>query len=136
MGDNQVSWLLAGKKFPRSTNIPKSVWRPLFGPLQDWPLGVLDYTSLDVTNDLIASDNIYPYEIKENYNVFYNPKHHWCYLSDHEPNELLLFKAFDTERGPGVARGELMVPHRFRALLIVFINSMPACCILTSRYAV
>lgn len=85
-----------------------SVWRPLFGPLQDWPLGVLDYTSLDVTNDLIASDNIYPYEIKENYNVFYNPKHHWCYLSDHEPNELLLFKAFDTERGPGVAR---VCPH-------------------------
>ncbi len=35
-----------------------SAWRPLIGPLYDWPLAVLDATSVDSHRDLVASDNV------------------------------------------------------------------------------
>jgi len=54
-----------------------SAWRPLFGPLYDWPLGVLDYTSINCALDLIASDNVYNHQVTETYNVFFNQNHRW-----------------------------------------------------------
>lgn len=83
----------------------------MFGPLYDWPLAVLDYTSIDCARDLIASDNVYPHQVSETYNVFFNKSHRWFYLSGHQPHELLLFKAYDSRTKSGTARGT-----RFRAL--------------------
>lgn len=57
--------------------------------------------------DLIASDNVYHHQVTETYNVFFNQSHRWFYLSQHQPNEVLLFKAFDSLRRPDVARGML-----------------------------
>ncbi|OJD10912.1 hypothetical protein AJ78_08200 [Emergomyces pasteurianus Ep9510] len=85
-----------------------SVWKPLFGPLQDWPLGLLDYTSLDNPRDLVASDNIYPHVIRETYNVIFNEQHKWYYLEDQQPDEVLVFKGFDTHATRGHARVSLV----------------------------
>ncbi|KAK0646758.1 hypothetical protein B0T16DRAFT_414215 [Cercophora newfieldiana] len=74
-----------------------SAWRPLIGPLYDWPLAVLDATSVDSHRDLVASDNVYPHQVSETYNVFYHPDHRWYYLSQHKPHEILLFKSFDSK---------------------------------------
>ncbi|KAJ5940794.1 hypothetical protein N7516_000962 [Penicillium verrucosum] len=82
-----------------------SVWRPLFGPLRDWPLAMLDYRSLDKENDLVASDNIYTHAIRETYNVLYNESHKWYYLEDQRPDEVLIFKTFDSLATKGNARG-------------------------------
>ncbi|KAL9124674.1 MAG: hypothetical protein Q9217_006019 [Psora testacea] len=38
-----------------------NIWRPLFGPLEDWPLAVCDFESLEPDEDLVASDNVYPH---------------------------------------------------------------------------
>lgn len=65
----------------------------------------MDYRSLDRQNDLIASDNVYPHQVSETYNVFFNTAHRWCYLKEHQPNEFLLFKAYESNRKPGLARG-------------------------------
>lgn len=46
-----------------------SIWGLLFGPLQDWPLALMDYTSPDKARDLISLDNIYVHRIRESYNV-------------------------------------------------------------------
>ncbi|KAK0625096.1 hypothetical protein B0T17DRAFT_261280 [Bombardia bombarda] len=72
-----------------------NTWRPLFGPLHDWPLGLLDYTSLDPANDLVATDSVYPHIVSETYNVLHNDKHKWYYLSEQQPSEMFLFKSFD-----------------------------------------
>ncbi|KAG4438248.1 hypothetical protein IFR05_006276 [Cadophora sp. M221] len=85
-----------------------SVWRPLFGPLKDWPLGLLDYTSVDVQRDLVASDNIYTHVVRETYNVLHNANHSWYYLEDQQPDEVLIFKTFDTNATKGHAR---VCPH-------------------------
>jgi hypothetical protein len=104
-----LSWLSVDFKSSSTTQHPltegtltlRSIWRPLFGPLKDWPLGVCDFRSLDVSRDLIASDNILPHMVGETYNVLHNKRHRWYYLKDQMPNEVLIFKSFDST--PGVA---------------------------------
>ena len=78
-----------------------SVWRPLFGPIKDWPLAMLDYRSVDKASDFIAADVIYPHYVGESFNVFHNSRHKWFYLADQMADEVLIFKSFDSM--PGVA---------------------------------
>ncbi|KAF1963708.1 hypothetical protein CC80DRAFT_557569 [Byssothecium circinans] len=73
------------------------VWRPLRGPVMDFPLALCDYRSIDVEKDLVAVDNVYPHVVSETYSVLHNPKHTWYYLSNQMPHETLLFKGFDTD---------------------------------------
>jgi hypothetical protein len=76
--------------------------------LKDWPLGLLDYASIDKEKDLVASDNIYTHVIRETYNVLWNERHKWYYLEDQQPDEVLMFKTFDTHATRGHARGEFL----------------------------
>ena len=90
------------------TDSSKSLWRPLFGPLRDWPLGLCDFRSLNLANDLLSSDNILPHKVTETYNVVYNERHEWYYLKDQMPDEILVFKSFDSKEG--VATGIVTAP--------------------------
>lgn len=62
---------------------------------------MLDYRSVSKAYDLIAADVIYPHYVGESFNVFHNDSHKWYYLSDQMPEEVLIFKSFDSM--PGVA---------------------------------
>jgi hypothetical protein len=68
------------------------------------PLGVCDFRSLDVSRDLIASDNILPHMVGETYNVLPNKQHQWYYLRDQMPNEILIFKSFDSKAGVAISK--------------------------------
>jgi hypothetical protein len=81
-----------------------SIWRPLFGPLRDWPLGLCDFSSLDTARDLIASDSVLPHRVAETFNLLNSKQHRWYYLKDQMPDEVLVFKSFDSK--PGVATCE------------------------------
>jgi len=70
--------------------------------LKDWPLAVCDFRSVDVSRDLIASDNILPHTVGETYNVLHNKQHRWYYFKDQMPNETLIFKSFDSLLGVAV----------------------------------
>ena len=93
----------------RSLIITNSVWRPLFGPLQDWPLGLCDYSSIDPQRDLVPSDNIYTHVVTETYNVYHHHSHRWYFLGDMKPNELLVFKSYDSMAAEANARGTLQM---------------------------
>lgn len=83
-----------------------SVWRPLTGPTYDWPLAVCDYTSLNTSEDLIASDNVYTHTIAETYNVLFQKRHRWYYVNGMCSDEVLVFKAFDSKASKGNARSK------------------------------
>ncbi|KAM0803107.1 hypothetical protein BDR22DRAFT_802241 [Usnea florida] len=85
-----------------------NVWRPLFGPLQDWPLALCDYPSIDPQRDLVPSDNIYTHIVTETYNVYHHNSHRWYFLGDMKPNELLVFKSYDSMAAEANAR---VCPH-------------------------
>ncbi|EED16519.1 CmcJ-like methyltransferase, putative [Talaromyces stipitatus ATCC 10500] len=72
-----------------------NIWKPLKGPLTDWPLAVCNAAVVDKVNDLEAADLLYPDLATENYQVYYNPNHEWHYLSGQEVSELMVFKQAD-----------------------------------------
>jgi hypothetical protein len=68
------------------------VWKPLKGPLKDWPLTVCDATTVNSEKDLVASDQVFPRHVVENIQVHFNPEQKWYYLRDQWPDELWVFK--------------------------------------------
>ncbi|CAK7229737.1 hypothetical protein SCUCBS95973_007329 [Sporothrix curviconia] len=73
-----------------------TAWKPLRFPVHDWPLAICDATTLDRARDLLPSDVVYPQYVAENYMVHYSPRQKWYWLPDHQPDEILVFKAFDS----------------------------------------
>jgi len=74
-----------------------NIWKPLRGPLTDWPLAFCDAESVNVETDLIAADVVSRTGYTENFLVYYNPKHQWYYLSGQKPTELSIFCQGDTK---------------------------------------
>ncbi|ETN40800.1 uncharacterized protein HMPREF1541_05080 [Cyphellophora europaea CBS 101466] len=85
-----------------------NIWRPLFGPLYDWPLAVCDWRSIDPSQDLVASDNVYTHTAAETYNLYHSPSHKWYFLQGMRPEETLVFKSHDSRKTNGTAR---VCPH-------------------------
>jgi hypothetical protein len=83
-----------------------NIWRPIHGPLRDYPLAVADARSVSV-DDLVPSDLVYRHRVGDTYNVTHNPDHGWFYLSEMQPQQPLLLKCYDS-LGDGRAR---FAPH-------------------------
>jgi len=95
-----------------------NIWRPLHGPLKDWPLAVCDAASVEPSRDLKDMDNVLPNDLNavnyvqpgdgtnlnvaENVLAHYSPAQRWYYLSDHQPSELLIFRQVDSAGKSGV----------------------------------
>jgi len=75
-----------------------NVWRPLKNTVYDYPLAVCDFNTLDVVNDLVPTDLIYPppLPVGETYSLRYSEKQQWWYWSEMTPNDILLLKIYDS----------------------------------------
>lgn len=74
-----------------------TLWRPLCGPVRDWPLAICDYRSVDQTTDAMPVDQVYPHLLAEGINYYYNSQHRWYFASDMSPDEAWLLKIIDTD---------------------------------------
>jgi hypothetical protein len=83
-----------------------NLWRPIRGPVRDFPLAICDAGSVRF-DDLVAADHIYRHRIGETYQVIYSPAHRWFYVPQMRTDEALLLKCFDS-RTDGTAR---FAPH-------------------------
>lgn len=94
-----------------------NVWRPIQNPASDFPLGVIDWRSMD-PSDFVKVDLLYPtdwaegkekaqdpesvqstdgYEVKgEVYNIAPSEKHRFFYQKDMTPDEAMFIKCFDS----------------------------------------
>ena len=88
----------------------------------------MDCRSVNKEKDLIASDVIYPHYVGESFNVFHNESHRWYYLSDHMPEEVFIFKSYDSY--PNVASRKYREVPKKRLLTS---GSVPSC-VLRSRH--
>ncbi|KFY66848.1 hypothetical protein V496_01907 [Pseudogymnoascus sp. VKM F-4515 (FW-2607)] len=86
-----------------------NIWKPLRGPLRSWPLALCDLRSLS-REDVITFDEVHTTAVLESQQVVYNPSQKWYYLSDQEPNELIVFKSMDTAVRGEVAHGSFWDP--------------------------
>ena len=72
-----------------------SIWKPLKGPVQDWPLALCDASSIE-KEDLVPCDIVSSTEVTENVILHFNSGQRWHYLSNQLPSELLVFRQIDS----------------------------------------
>lgn len=89
---------------PGKRYIGFNAWRVISPPPQDVPLTVCDMRTVS-EQDLVPADAIFdapgtPEWSFEGYLLHYNPEHRWCYFSDMTPDEVLIFKSFDSLANP------------------------------------
>ena len=82
----------------RGTDALVSVWKPLRGPVKDWPLALCEPASLDALKDLEPCDLVYPDYVVENRQVYHSDKLRWFHLSDQREDEAWVFLQTDTAR--------------------------------------
>lgn len=82
-----------------------NVWRPLRGPVNDWPLCFCDASTVQ-SGDSHATDMVYPDYFTENLSLQFNAGQKWYFLSDHAAEEIIVFKQSDSD--PTAVHG---VPH-------------------------
>lgn len=89
-----------------------TIWKPLRGPLHDYPLALCDRQSVNCAKDLEPQDIVDRDEVLENVHVYHRPQHEWYYLSGHLDSELLVFRQADTHAegfGKTVAQARLVL---------------------------
>jgi hypothetical protein len=75
-----------------------NVWRPLVDPVEDYPLALCDARSLKPT-DLVDTERRAQDHTGEIQLAVHNPAQRWYYYPDMRPDEVLLFKTFDSIDG-------------------------------------
>jgi len=73
-----------------------NVWRPIVGPLQQFPLALGDAASL-AADDIVATDLIYPDRVGEIYSIAHNPAQRWFYFPEMSRDEVVLIKTYDSD---------------------------------------
>lgn len=76
-----------------------SLWRPINGPVQNWPLAVCDANSLP-EDHLVETDRIRKAQKGNTRFVMQAPGMKWYYQSEMQDNTLLIFKSFDSTQEP------------------------------------
>lgn len=119
-----INTLIASSFLVASAKFTVSIWRPLHGPLTDWPLSVADSRTLKPSRDCIATDIVDRTGFTENFQIYYSPELEFYYLSRQLESEIILFRQTDTKEGCGTGKialekrrlkdeadGNIGVPH-------------------------
>lgn len=73
-----------------------SLWKPLRGPVKDWPLALCDPRSINVGTDLEPCDLVYPDYVVENRQLYWEENQKWWWYSDQAEDEAWIFLQSDT----------------------------------------
>lgn len=74
-----------------------NVWRPINGPIESMPLGVIGASTI-FEDDFVATDLVYRDRRGETYNIRFNDRHRWYYTPGMTDDEVYLLKCFDSDR--------------------------------------
>jgi hypothetical protein len=79
-----------------------NLWRPIRGPLRDFPLAICDASSIH-RDELVPVDLLYPGRRGEIYYLSYASTQRWFYAPDMQTHEAWLIKNYDSAEN-GIAR--------------------------------
>ena len=80
-----------------------SLWRPINGTVEDYPLTFCDPFSVNETEDLVPGDRISSNHIGEVYYIAHNDAQRWYWMSKQSSEECIMFNSYDSHRGVGPA---------------------------------
>ncbi len=72
-----------------------NVWRPLVDPVEDYPLALVDARSLD-SGDVVDTERRAPNHVGEIQLALHSERQRWYYYPRMRPDEVLLFRTFDS----------------------------------------
>ena len=75
-----------------------NIWRPLVDPVEDYPLALCDTRSIG-REDLVDAERRAPNHTGEIQLAVHSPRQRWYYYPEMRPQEVLLFKTFDSLDG-------------------------------------
>lgn len=102
LGDEEAdAYLASGKRYAVF-----NAWRSVCGPVGAMPLALADAQTVSPSH-FVPTALLYGDRTGEIYHVLYGPEQRWVYFSSMTPDEVLVFKTFDSARD-GRAR---FVPH-------------------------
>jgi hypothetical protein len=111
-----------------------SVWRPLNGPVQDWPLATMDYQSAKATEILPCDLLKDTFEERGQTATFtYSKQQKWYYLDKQRTDEVTVVKIWDS-KNDGTSNCRCLRTRACLDLLTGF--SLCTCCIPSSRCSV
>lgn len=76
-----------------------NVWKPLNGPIRDWPLTLCHPHTVKADKDLQLMDRVFALNVEESIQIQYSPDQEWRFLKDQTPDEVLIFRGGDSELG-------------------------------------
>ncbi|KAH8591827.1 hypothetical protein B0O99DRAFT_690373 [Bisporella sp. PMI_857] len=82
-----------------------NVWKPISGPVKDWPLALCSAATIDPAKDLEPCDLVYSDYVVENMQTYHTDQQKWFFMSDQLPNEAWVFLQADSNPGA------VPVPH-------------------------
>ena len=85
-----------------------NVWRPINGAVEDHPLALADYQTVDWDNDLVPVALKYEHRDGETFSVKYDPNLRFYYKSKIDSDEVYLIKCYENRYEDGKAR---LTPH-------------------------
>jgi hypothetical protein len=75
-----------------------NVWRPLSDPVEDYPLALVDARSV-APAQIVDTERRSPTHVGEIQLALHDPSQRWFYFSAMRPDEVLMFKTFDSIDG-------------------------------------
>lgn len=66
--------------------------------MDEWSLAVCDGTTVD-RRDLVETDSVRQGAVSSHYYARYDARQRWYYLDHQRPDEILIFKHFDSKPG-------------------------------------
>ena len=76
-------------------------WRSISSTIESEPLALCDGRTIPTTG-FIRNQRRYKDRTAETYHISHNSSHRWYYFPKMEPEEVLVFKVFDTDKNVGV----------------------------------
>ncbi|KAF2677287.1 cmcJ-like methyltransferase [Lentithecium fluviatile CBS 122367] len=75
-----------------------NVWRPLTAPVRDWPLAVMDYSTLSASHIHPCSLYSKEHDLQgQTVGINHDEEQKWYYLSEQRPDEVTLVKIWDSK---------------------------------------
>lgn len=78
-----------------------NLWRPMINHAEDYPLALLDPSSVDYEKDHIALDHVMPGFCAETAYLKPNPNYRWFWMSNMTPDDAVVFTQYDTHPPDG-----------------------------------
>jgi hypothetical protein len=81
-----------------------SLWKPITGPVHDWPLALCDLRTVDHATEVIGQDLVERDFFNENARVYHSNQHKWYYYRALQDDEVLVFKQSDSDSKQGAGK--------------------------------